>query len=275
MPRCTVCVRPLTVATLVDMPRGRTLRLLAVGGAALGSLVVSTLPVGAAGSPAFVGPRPAAQVTRVVLLGDSLAHEAHSAVRFFTAPRRIVPKFWGGTAPCDWLGVNLEANRSSVVVVSFTGNSVTECMRDGSGAYRRGAALVERYRADLIELVRRARASGAWVLLVGQPYRDASFAAEAEVDGINAIYRELATQRFVSFVDAGAAVELDGRYSPRLPCASFDPTCDPDGTVVVRGDGVHFCPIESPSGACPMWSSGAVRFGMAIAAAAKRPAAFE
>jgi hypothetical protein len=51
--------------------------------------------------------------------------------------------------------------------------------------------------------------------------------------------------------------------------------CDPDGTVVVRGDGVHFCPVEGPSSNCPVWSSGAVRFGMAIASAAMRPGAFE
>lgn len=272
MTRCRVHEPPLTVATLVIMSARRSRSLLLASVAILGAGLIVAAP---AGATTIVGPRPAAQVSRVVLVGDSLAHEAYASVRFFVAPRRVVPKFWGGTAPCDWLKVNLEANRSSVVVISFTGNSQTPCMSDGAGGHLRGAALIDRYRSDLTELVKRARASGARVLLVGQPHRDASFAAEAEVDGINAISRELAVERFVSFVDAGAAVELDGRYTPRLPCAPFDPMCDPDGTVVVRGDGVHFCPIESPSGACPMWSSGAVRFALAISAAARRPAAFE
>jgi hypothetical protein len=255
------------------MSARRPSRLLAVG-LVVAAVVATAAPVQAV-EPMFPGPRPAARATRVVMLGDSLAHEVSGVVGFFAAPRRIVPKFWGGTAPCDWLGVNLEASRSSVVVVSFTGNRATRCMEDGAGGYLRGAALVDRYRADLTALVRRARASGAQVLLVGQPYRAPSFEADAEVDGINAIYRELAKQRFVSFVDAGAFVELDGRYTPRLPCAPFDAVCDPDGTVVVRGDGVHFCPVEGPSSNCPVWSSGAVRFGMAIASAAMRPGAFE
>lgn len=223
----------------------------------------------------FPGPRPTAQVSRLVVLGDSLAHETSGVIQFLSAPRRVVPKFWGGTAPCDWLGVDLQATRSSVVIVSFTGNSSTPCMSDGAGGFLRGSALVERYRADLTALVKRARASGARVLLVGQPLRAPSFEADAEVEGINAIYRSLAAQRYVSFVDAGGFVELNGQYTERLPCASFDPVCDADGTVVVRGDGVHFCPVEAPSGACPMWSSGAVRFGLIVTFAALRPTAFE
>jgi hypothetical protein len=142
-------------------------------------------------------PRPSARATRIVLLGDSLAHEVSGVVQFLSAPKPVIPKFWGGTAPCDWLGVDLRANRSTVVVVSFTGNSLTPCMSDGAGGYLRGDALVERYRADLTVLVDTARASGARVLLVGQPLRAPSFEADAEVEGINAVYRELAQRRCV------------------------------------------------------------------------------
>lgn len=237
---------------------------------------VSTTSVAvASASTPFPGPRPTIRPNRIVLVGDSLAHEVSSVVQFLSAPRPLVPKFWGGTAPCDWLDTDLEATRSTVVVVSFTGNSLTPCMVDGEGAFVRGEALVERYRADLAELVASARAAGARVLLVGQPYRDASFDADAEVDGINAILRDLARQRFVSFVDAGGFVEDDGAYTDRLPCAPIEPVCDADGTNIVRGDGVHFCPVPGPSGECPVWSSGAFRFGMVIAYAAARPAAFE
>jgi hypothetical protein len=41
-------------------------------------------------------------------------------------------------------------------------------------------------------------------------------------------------------------------------------------TTVVRGDGVHFCPVVGAN-PCPVWSSGAFRFGNAIAAAANDP----
>jgi len=74
-----------------------------------------------------------------------------------------------------------------------------------------------------------------------------------------------------SGVDAGAAVEsADGSYTDRLPCTALDMDCAADGTTVVRGDGVHFCPVVGVS-PCPVWSSGAARFGMTIAAAAADP----
>ena len=46
--------------------------------------------------------------------------------------------------------------------------------------------------------------------------------------------------------------------------------CAADGTTVVRGDGVHFCPIVGMH-PCPVWSSGAMRYGLAIATAAADP----
>jgi hypothetical protein len=79
----------------------------------------------------------------------------------------------------------------------------------------------------------------------------------------------------VSYVDAGRFVETpDGRYTDRLPCTELDTDCAPDGTTVVRGDGVHFCPVVDAV-PCPVWSSGAVRFGLGIAAAANDPASFD
>jgi hypothetical protein len=79
----------------------------------------------------------------------------------------------------------------------------------------------------------------------------------------------------VSFVDAGRAVETpDGQFTDRLPCTPYDTDCAADGTTVVRGDGVHFCPIvgENP---CSVWSSGAFRFALAIASGANNPRVFD
>jgi hypothetical protein len=160
-------------------------------------------------------------------------------------------------------------------VITFTGNSLTDCMSDGAGGHLVDEALVEQYRDDVGILVAKARAVGARVVLVGQPFRAAEFDADLEVNGINDLYRSAATEEFVSFVDAGAAVETpDGLFTERLPCTEYDVDCASDGTTVVRGDGVHFCPLVGHN-PCPIWSSGAFRFALAIASAVDDPAAFD
>lgn len=213
-------------------------------------------------------PAPADDVDEIVLVGDSLAQETSPYLQWLTAPLPLVPKFWGGSAPCDWIDVDLEAGPSSVVVISFTGNSLTPCMQDADGVQVRQDELIERYRADVAVLVDRSRHSGARVVMVGQPLRAPSFDADREVEGINRIYQDLAAaDPHVVFVDAGREVEApDGSYTDRLPCEDLDSDCAPDGTTTVRGDGVHFCPVDDES-PCPVWSSGAHRFARAIAAA--------
>lgn len=220
--------------------------------------------------------RPLARINRLVLVGDSLAQEVTPFLQFLTPGKAFVPKFWGGTAPCDWVNTNLEATRSSVVVVSFTGNSLTPCMADGAGGYLDDQPLVDKYRYDIGTIIDRARQAGARVVLVGQPRRAASFDDDAEVDGLNAMYRAFAgAYPFVSYVDAGATVETpDGQYADRLPCTGFDTDCAADGTTVVRGDGVHFCPNVGRN-PCDVWASGAFRFGLAIAGAANKPQSYE
>jgi hypothetical protein len=212
---------------------------------------------------------------RLVVVGDSLAEATEPVIRYVTPGKTFVRKFFGGTAPCDWLDDDLEATATTVVVITFTGNNMTPCMLDGAGARLIDQPLVEKYRADVGVLIDHARAAGAWVVLVGQPLSHPSFEAELEVDGINAVYREYAAMSHVSYVDAGQFVETpDGQYTDRLPCAEFDTDCAPDGTTVVRGDGVHFCPIANVN-PCPVWSSGAVRFGFGIASAANDPQRFD
>ena len=220
--------------------------------------------------------KPATRTNRVVLVGDSLAQEITPFLQFLTPGKSFVPKFWGGTAPCDWRDVDLEANRRTVVVISFTGNSLTECMSDGAGGHLADEAVVDQYRYDIGVLVDKARSVGARVVLVGQPLRDAKFDADVEVHGINEVYRQFAmAYPFVSFIDAGRAVESpDGAFAQRLPCTRYDIDCADDGMTVVRGDGVHFCPIEGEN-PCSVWSSGALRFALVIASAANNPRAFD
>jgi hypothetical protein len=224
----------------------------------------------------FFGDPTPAPTTKMVIVGDSLAEQTAPVLGMLLPSMPAVNRYFGGTAPCDWVERDLDADRGSVVVVQFTGNSLTDCMSDGNGGHLAGSALVDAYRRDAVTIVRNARDAGAWVVLVGQPYRAPIFDADAVVDGINEVYRSLAAnERYVGFVDAGAAVETpDGKFTDRLPCQFFDQQCDADGTTVVRGDGVHFCPVPDRL-PCPVWSGGAFRFAAAIADAIKDPAAFD
>jgi hypothetical protein len=215
---------------------------------------------------------PILETDRVVLVGDSLADEASSVIRYLTPGKLMIPRYFGGTAPCDWLDRELQATPTTVVVITFTGNNHGDCMLDAFDAPMVDDELVEKYTADVRVLIDRATAAGAWVVLVGQPRHHPVLDADVEIEGLNAAYRELAdTLPHVSFVDAGHHVETpDGHYTDRLPCTEHDVDCAPDGTTIVRGDGVHFCPVVQVN-PCPVWSSGAVRFGAAIATAVNDP----
>lgn len=204
--------------------------------------------------------------TTVVFVGDSLAVEAAPYLPALLQERTLVPKVFGGTAPCDWLGADLGIQANSVVVFSFIGNALTPCMADGPGAFLAGQAIVEKYRTDLVVLIAQAQSAGARVLLVGQPKRGDPVRPDELETGLAALYNELATDD-VAFVDAGAAVENpDGTFAHELPCLPGELECDASGSNVVRSDdGVHFCPGITPMGECPAWSSGAFRFATAIA----------
>jgi hypothetical protein len=206
---------------------------------------------------------------QVVLVGDSLAQQVAPYLATMIEPATLVPQFFPGTAPCDWLGKNLGFEAGQVVVVSFAGNSLTPCMSDAGGGFLEGQAVVEKYRTDILDLISKAETVGARVLLVGQPAHAESVGGSEVVDGINQAYVEFADIENLEFVDAGAAVEnLDGTFAQSLPCLANEQECDSSGSNPVRSDdGVHFCPGDPPPGPCGDYASGAFRFASAIAAA--------
>ncbi len=208
------------------------------------------------------------QLDTVVLVGDSLAQQSSSFLEFLETGKKFVAKFFGGTAPCDWLQTDLGLSQSSVLVISFTGNSLTSCMSDGTGGFLDGVAMIDKYRADIRQLVSEARTAGAAVVLVGQPVEAPTVADHDKVEAVNDIYRDLTDEPYVTFVDAGATVEApDGSFARSLPCVAYEPKCAKSGSNVVRSDdGRHFCPGKYLD-PCPVYASGAFRFAFAIATA--------
>jgi hypothetical protein len=219
---------------------------------------------------------------RVVLYGDSLAEDASAFFRnALTAHGRaqVQTRTLPGTAICDWfkdMSKTTDNFRPDAVVVEFSGNNLTPCLRDSTtGAEPTGAALVERYRADADKATQIVSRHGATVYWVGGP-ADRSPALSAQATSIRALYQSLPA-RFVTarFVDAGTAVLEGGvSYTDYLPCLPNEPCTGPTiggkrMNQVRAPDGVHFCPVVvTARRACPVWSSGAFRFGTAMAAPA-------
>jgi hypothetical protein len=202
---------------------------------------------------------------RVVLVGDSIAAEAAPYLDE-AVDQDVVDHVFGGTAPCDWSLDDLGIEGDDLVVLSFTGNSLTPCMSDGAGGFLESDALVAKYEQDVGALVDGIRELGARVLLVGQPAHAPGGPAAEVVDPVNEVYESMATSDGVDFVDAGAALEApDGAFAADLPCVPGEAECGPDGRNPVRHpDGVHLCPVNPEAGRCPVYASGAFRFATAI-----------
>ncbi len=76
----------------------------------------------------------------------------------------------------------------------------------------------------------------------------------------------------VTYIDAGTAVQRGTEYTDELPCLPEEPCASANGSIVVRSsDGVHLCPGDDShrdpvTARCLVWSSGAYRYGRAMAA---------
>jgi hypothetical protein len=216
----------------------------------------------------------------VILYGDSLAWEAgeHFRLAFAHHPGiEVIERTFGGTAICDWLpAMRQDAARLSpgAVVVEFSGNAFTACMHEDPS---RGD-LLQRYRDDAEAVVRIFEPTGAWLYFAGAPGPQDPSRSGFNGGRLNRMYRELAQtpDDRVDYVDAGGAVLDRGRWTQTLPCLQEEPC---EGGLDARGrpvnvvrapDGNHFCPGSYQvhgglTGTCAVWSSGAFRYGIAMA----------
>ena len=212
---------------------------------------------------------------RIALYGDSLVSEAGpefaalgqlsgASVRVHTFP---------GTSPCDYFSSMTAAVQGwhpTVALLAFSGNTFTACddgVQVGTPPY------YAKYKDEIRTAISIFRSVGAKVILVGLP-ADASARLTRNARALNQLYRSIAqASTGVTFDDAGRAVTTKGRFTWRLPCLSGEPCTGPHGTNTVRApDGVHFCPVEKAAaagiiGPCPVYSSGAYRYALAMVGA--------
>ncbi len=220
----------------------------------------------------------------VVLYGDSLAWEAQDAFVQALADRSgltVVVRTFGGTAICDWLDEMADDATTlapGAVVVEFSGNAMTPCMHDSTGQPLTGTAFAERYAADAEKVIATFAPIGAQVVFAGAPIsRSAEESGDFNGGRLNALYAQMGRiHDDVRYVDAGAAVLESGHWTATLPCLPVEPCTGGfdaagHGVNVVRApDGAHFCPasadaVRGVTGECPVWSSGAFRYGNALA----------
>jgi hypothetical protein len=216
----------------------------------------------------------------VILYGDSLAWEAEehflAAITEGTGATAVGRTF-GGTAICDFLDLMKDDSvslRPAAVVLEFSGNRFTPCMHHPDGTGMGDGDAFMKYLTDAREAVSIFTSVGTHVYLAGAPVSRPVPGSFRRGRALNVMYSWVARVSppgTVSYIDAGAAVENGGEYVDELPCLPEEP-CSEGGTAVVRSsDGVHLCPGDDShrnpdTTQCLVWSSGAYRYGRAMAA---------
>jgi hypothetical protein len=231
------------------------------------------------------GARPARGPLKVAIYGDSLAWESSQAfVDALTAKGRAVVRMgvFGGTAICDWLTrmqTDARTWHPQAVVVEFSGDTFTACMHTSKGEPLSPAARDARYAQDAQRVVAIFSSIAERLYFVNYPIsRGEDPSPSAEWNRLNEMYAALVMRSpRTELVDAAGAVEDHGRYADTLPCLMDEPCNGPAGAgrqpenLVRAPDGVHFCPngpsaINGVTVPCSVWSSGAFRYGVAMAA---------
>ena len=134
--------------------------------------------------------------------------------------------------------------KPDAVVIEFSGNALTPCVRSAA-AGQGGLDLVDTYRADAETVMSIFLA--ARIHFAGSPVSEKA-SEDGEVHGaMDGLYREIAEHEAnVRYVDAGAAVLDDGRWTETLsrlpgePCAGGT---DPLGRVGERGASARRRPL--------------------------------
>jgi hypothetical protein len=194
---------------------------------------------------------------------------------------KVITRTQGGTAICDWLAQmrsDATTMHPDAVVVQFSGNDLTRCMRGPDGKQLQGAAYFNRYESNASQVLKIFAPEHTLVFFAGSPIsRSEQETDDAGLLQLNAIYTEIAQfSAYGRYIDAGASVLLGGHWTLTLPCLPKEPCTggrDANGTpinVVRAPDGAHFCPgaphaVGGVTPSCTVWSSGAWRFGMAMA----------
>lgn len=248
--------------------------------AAIASVAVST---------GCTPPRP--PPLRVEVWGDSIAGQASPYISFYLGlAGKVTTRLhtFPGSAMCDWFSdmrselANPAGFHPQAVIIQFSGDAFTPCMKQSNGVPYSGQALINKYASDSAYVIGLFTHAHVPVYFVSTPI-SRSQAAQGSVGNtpLGVMFSKLPARfpagGLVRFIDGASAVEWHGHYTATLPCDPWEKCTGhwPDGTptVVVReADGAHFCPVKEvpiPGGngftRCPVYMGGAARYAIAIA----------
>jgi len=236
--------------------------------AAVLALVVALAP------PAHSSPRPL-----VLVYGDSLVREAEPYLRdILDHVAQVDERVVGapGAATCDVLPLMRDDAahlRPALVIIAFSGNDVTPCMRDGHGQQLQGQAVVEKYRADISTAIAYFRPGAPQIWLGTAPI---SLGAQVKSEDGDARMRAMEhdlerVNSRVHVTNSGDAVLDHGWWTAMLPCLLREPCTggvDTHGNRANRVrsiDGTHFCPVPyAVFDNCPVYASGGERYALGL-----------
>lgn len=217
----------------------------------------------------------------VVVYGDSLVYEmipyANHLFRDVAGMQGHVIGV-GGAATCDLLDemrADAARFRPRAVVIAFSGNAFTPCMRGPEDEMPTREKYIARYRAASVEAVRIWRGGAPTIWFADPPINGWADPDDPETYPLQTMHASLARDNpRVRVVNAGAAVLWQGKYWTRwLPCLPRE-LCTGGVDIwgrpsnIVRSfDTVHFCPV--PGGQtrdCPTHSGGALRYAIGMLA---------
>jgi hypothetical protein len=207
---------------------------------------------------------------------DSRCH-TETVQEFMAAHRnwRLVVRAFPGTAPCDWLKSlpgELGTYKPDVVILQTEGDDATACM-DAPGTHSpypiASAGVYAKYRSDLDTFFAEVTATGAKMIGV-PPIMTTDQKFNQQVTAIDRIMIREAAKIPESATTSrpGNAVTDNGRFTFKKQCLASETAAKgcTNGLIPVREPtGLHFCPVglTFPAG-CPVYSSGAYRFGKNI-----------
>ena len=221
---------------------------------------------------------------RIYYYGDSIGAESFgyfdqtmSRKTTWNSVDRTIP----GSSPCDWysrLSADMKIGVPRVIVIEAFGNNISSCqLRSGRRAPSDTQAYWQQYQSDLDNLVSRAPSNlPIWLSPAAAARNDLLSGSSHEAKMLQVMQVVAASHSNLHVIRAGLAVDgPGGTYAYSASCLSLEPCSNQPGigqNILHAHDGLHFCPAIYNATIdllrhCPVYASGAYRFGNAQAQA--------